>query len=327
LSSATPTRATPGLHGSRIIRERPALGDRGDGHRGAGHRRQPGFVLHPSRSTRSPVSGSPGAGAGAGEYGLLGPPHPRDEFDFYISVVQGAGAFVCGESTGCMASLEGKVGEPRRQKNKYIHTVEYGYKNLPTNLNNVESGPTCHSSSTAARLVHAMGRATSARPLERQLGHESVLAGGQGQHTGLIEVRMGISLARDHLRHRGGIPRTRVQGRADRRAPAAACPRRTSTCRSTATASPRGVDDGIGRHDRDGRPDVHGRRRRYFIAFLTGSPAASASPAREGLRCSLERADAHHRRARRGGDIAAARGDGRRDAGRCLCAWLVAPNR
>ena len=56
--------------------------------------------------------------------------------DFDIEIVQGAGAFVCGESTALMASLEGKVGEPRA---KYIHTVEYGYKNRPTNLNNVET--------------------------------------------------------------------------------------------------------------------------------------------------------------------------------------------
>ncbi len=56
--------------------------------------------------------------------------------DFDIEIVQGAGAFVCGESTALMASLEGNVGEPRA---KYIHTVEYGYKNRPTNLNNVET--------------------------------------------------------------------------------------------------------------------------------------------------------------------------------------------
>ena len=56
--------------------------------------------------------------------------------NFDIEIVQGAGAFVCGESTALMASLEGNVGEPRA---KYIHTVEYGYKNRPTNLNNVET--------------------------------------------------------------------------------------------------------------------------------------------------------------------------------------------
>jgi len=72
----------------------------------------------------------------AREYGLLGKDILGSGMDFDIEVVQGAGAFVCGESTALMASLEGNAGEPRA---KYIHTVEYGYKNRPTNLNNVET--------------------------------------------------------------------------------------------------------------------------------------------------------------------------------------------
>jgi len=50
--------------------------------------------------------------------------------------VRGGGAFVCGESTALMASLEGKPGEPRA---KYIHTVESGLWGKPSNLNNVET--------------------------------------------------------------------------------------------------------------------------------------------------------------------------------------------
>ena len=72
----------------------------------------------------------------AREYGLLGKNILGSGMDFDIKIVQGAGAFVCGESTALMASLEGNVGEPRA---KYIHTVEFGYKNRPTNLNNVET--------------------------------------------------------------------------------------------------------------------------------------------------------------------------------------------
>jgi NADH-quinone oxidoreductase subunit F len=57
-------------------------------------------------------------------------------FNFDIEISRGGGAFVCGESTALMASLEGKVGEPRA---KYIHTVESGLWDKPSNLNNVET--------------------------------------------------------------------------------------------------------------------------------------------------------------------------------------------
>ena len=57
----------------------------------------------------------------AKEYGLLGENILGTDFSLNIGIVQGAGAFVCGESTALMASLEGQVGEPRA---KYIHTVE-----------------------------------------------------------------------------------------------------------------------------------------------------------------------------------------------------------
>ena len=55
---------------------------------------------------------------------------------FDVEVARGGGAFVCGESTALMASLEGKVGEPRA---KDVHTVERGYLDQPTDLNNVET--------------------------------------------------------------------------------------------------------------------------------------------------------------------------------------------
>ena len=59
----------------------------------------------------------------AREYGLLGHDILGTGFDFDIDVSRGGGAFVCGESTALMASLEGRIGEPRA---KYIHTVEAG---------------------------------------------------------------------------------------------------------------------------------------------------------------------------------------------------------
>ncbi|GAI60480.1 unnamed protein product, partial [marine sediment metagenome] len=71
----------------------------------------------------------------ARDYGLLGDNILGSHFDFDVGVSRGGGAFVCGESTALMASLEGKVGRPRA---KYIHTVAQGLHDRPTNLNNVE---------------------------------------------------------------------------------------------------------------------------------------------------------------------------------------------
>ncbi len=74
--------------------------------------------------------------AQAENYGLLGQNILGSGHDFTIHVAKGAGAFVCGESTALMASLEGRVGRPRA---KYVHTVERGLWNKPSCLNNVET--------------------------------------------------------------------------------------------------------------------------------------------------------------------------------------------
>ncbi|MEJ2717946.1 MAG: NADH-ubiquinone oxidoreductase-F iron-sulfur binding region domain-containing protein [Deltaproteobacteria bacterium] len=72
----------------------------------------------------------------AEQHGLLGEEILGSQFNFTVSINRGAGAFVCGESTALMNSLEGKMGEPRA---KYIHTVESGLWGRPSNLNNVET--------------------------------------------------------------------------------------------------------------------------------------------------------------------------------------------
>ena len=72
----------------------------------------------------------------AKKMGLLGKNILGSGFDFDVRVNRGGGAFICGESTALMASLEGKVGEPRA---KYIHTVERGLWDRPSDLNNVET--------------------------------------------------------------------------------------------------------------------------------------------------------------------------------------------
>ena len=72
----------------------------------------------------------------AEELGLIGKNILGSGFDFEVKVSRGGGAFVCGESTALMASIEGNVGEPRA---KHIHTVISGLWDRPSNLNNVET--------------------------------------------------------------------------------------------------------------------------------------------------------------------------------------------
>ncbi|MDR9757817.1 MAG: hypothetical protein RJR35_14085 [Thermoanaerobacterales bacterium] len=76
----------------------------------------------------------------AEERGILGKNIFGSGFDFEISIKQGAGAFVCGEETALIASLEGERGMPRL---KPPFPAQSGYWEKPTNINNVETMPMC----------------------------------------------------------------------------------------------------------------------------------------------------------------------------------------
>ncbi len=173
----------------------------------------------------------------AREYGLLGKDILGTGMDFDIEIVQGAGAFVCGESTALMASLEGKVGEPRA---KYIHTVEYGYKNRPTNLNNVETWANVPLIiNRGAEWFASMGTGeVSENPWNGSSGTKVFSMVGKVNNTGLIEVPMGLTLREIVFDIGGGIAgRRQVQGGSDRRAFRRLPARRTCwTCRSISTA-------------------------------------------------------------------------------------------
>lgn len=121
----------------------------------------------------------------AEQLGLLGDNILGSGFDFHVRINRGGGAFVCGESTALMASLEGKVGEPRA---KYVHTVEKGLWNRPSDLNNVE---------TWANVPLIMNKGADwYRTLgtEGSKGTKIFSLVGKINNTGLVEVPMGITL-------------------------------------------------------------------------------------------------------------------------------------
>ncbi len=130
-------------------------------------------------------------------YGLLGRNILGKGFTFHIYINRGGGAFVCGESTALMASLEGRVGEPRA---KYVHTVERGLWNQPSNLNNVE---------TWANVPIIIDRGVDwyrSIGTEGSKGTKIFSLVGKINNTGLVEVPMGITLRQIIYDIGGGIP-------------------------------------------------------------------------------------------------------------------------
>ncbi len=123
--------------------------------------------------------------AKAREHGLLGKDILGSGFDFDIRVNQGAGAFVCGESTALTASIEGQRGMPR---GKHIRTAARGLWAQPTNLNNVETyAMVPWIVNNGAGAFAAMGTPTSA-------GTKIFSLTGKVVNGGLIEVPMGATL-------------------------------------------------------------------------------------------------------------------------------------
>jgi NADH-quinone oxidoreductase subunit F len=132
----------------------------------------------------------------AEEFGLLGKNILGSTHDFRIQVVRGAGAFVCGESTALMQSLEGKVGRPRA---KYVHTVERGLYDRPSNLNNVETWAN-------VPLILDHGAAWFASiGTQGSKGTKIFSLVGKINNTGLVEVPMGIPLRQIIFDIGGGI--------------------------------------------------------------------------------------------------------------------------
>jgi len=130
----------------------------------------------------------------AEEYGLLGKNILGSGFDFDVKVHRGAGAFVCGEETALLHSLEGKVGEPRPRP---PYPAVKGLWDQPTNINNVE---------TWANIPLIINRGSSffsSIGTEGSKGTKIFALVGKVSNTGLVEVPMGITL-RDIIYNVGG---------------------------------------------------------------------------------------------------------------------------
>ena len=132
--------------------------------------------------------------AQAREKGFLGKNLFGTNFDFDIRIKAGAGAFVCGEETALIASLEGERGMPRL---KPPFPAAKGYWKLPTNINNVETY------ANVAWIMLNGGEAFAARGAEKSKGSKVFALAGKIKKGGLVEVPMGMSL-KDVIYNIGG---------------------------------------------------------------------------------------------------------------------------
>jgi NADH:ubiquinone oxidoreductase subunit F (NADH-binding)/(2Fe-2S) ferredoxin/NAD-dependent dihydropyrimidine dehydrogenase PreA subunit len=130
-------------------------------------------------------------------YGLLGENIFGSGFTFKIKINRGGGAFVCGESTALMASLEGRVGEPRA---KYIRSVTRGLWDKPSNLNNVETW------ANVPLIINQGADWHAAIGTEKSKGTKIFSLVGKISNTGLVEVPMGMPLREIIYDIGGGIP-------------------------------------------------------------------------------------------------------------------------
>ena len=222
--------------------------------------------------------------ADAREYGLLGKNIFDKGFDFDITIHRGAGAFVCGESTALMASMEGRPGEPRA---KYIHTVEHGLWDQPTSLNNVETFVNVPLIILrGAKWFTSIGTGdVSKNPWGGSKGTKIFSLAGKVQNTGLVEVPMGTSLREIIFDIGGGIPNgkkfkaVQTGGPSGGVIPESLLDTPVDFDELTKVGSMMGSGGMIVMDEDDCMVDIA----RYFIDFLIGESCGKCLPCREGL--------------------------------------------
>ncbi len=217
----------------------------------------------------------------AREYGLLGKNILGSGFSFDIKIARGGGAFVCGESSALMASIEGRVGEPR---SKHIHATESGLWGKPTVLNNVETWAN-------VPLIIKEGAAWYASMgTENSKGTKIFSLVGDVNHTGLVEVPMGMTLREVIFDLGGGIPGGKRFKAVQTGGPSGGCLPESLLDLPVDfdslddAGSMMGSGGMIVMDENTCMVDVA----RYFVKFLTEESCGKCTPCREGLRRMLQ---------------------------------------
>ncbi len=216
----------------------------------------------------------------ARKYGLLGDNIMGSGFDFDIKISRGGGAFVCGESSALMRSLEGRTGEPRA---KYVHSTDKGLFDLPTVLNNVETW------AGIGAIVDRGGSWFASMGTDRSKGTKAFSLVGKVKNTGLIELPMGTTLRRIIFDIGGGTLGNRPFKAVQTGGPSGGCVPDSLLDlpvdyeELTEAGSMMGSGGMIVMDDRTCMIDVA----RYFLKFLTEESCGKCVPCREGLQQML----------------------------------------
>jgi NADH:ubiquinone oxidoreductase subunit F (NADH-binding)/NAD-dependent dihydropyrimidine dehydrogenase PreA subunit/(2Fe-2S) ferredoxin len=216
----------------------------------------------------------------AEEAGYLGDSILGTDHAMHLEVVRGGGAFVCGESTALMTSIEGKVGEPRA---KYIRSVERGLWGQPSVLNNVETW-------ASVPVVLSKGGAEFAKiGTDNSKGTKVFALVGKVKNTGLVEVPMGTTLRELIFDIGGGIQQDRPFKAVQTGGPSGGCiPDELLDLHvDFDSLKEHGAMMGSGgmivMDDRNCMVEVA----RYYVKFLSEESCGKCTPCREGLRQML----------------------------------------
>jgi len=216
----------------------------------------------------------------AKKLGLLGSDILGSGFDFNIHISRGGGAFVCGESTALMASLEGNPGRPRA---KYVHTVEKGFRQNPSNLNNVETW------ANVPPIINKGSEWYAAIGTRYSKGTKIFSLVGKVVNTGLVEVPMGTTLRSIIFDIGGGIPKKKKFKAVQTGGPSGGCiPEQfldlpVDFDELAKVGSIMGSGGMIVMDQDTCMVDVA----RYFVDFLKDESCGQCNPCREGLKQML----------------------------------------
>jgi len=214
-------------------------------------------------------------------YGLLGENILGSGMNFRVYVAQGAGAFVCGESTALMTSLEGRAGEPRP---KYVRSNVVGLWGRPSVLNNVETW------ANVPLIINKGADWFTQLGTDSSKGTKIFSLVGKITNTGLVEVPMGTPLKEIIFDIGGGIPGGKKFKAVQTGGPSGGCiPEDQLNLpvgfdELTQAGSMMGSGGMIVMDDETCMVDVA----RYFLDFLTNESCGKCVPCREGMRQMLK---------------------------------------
>ncbi|HDZ21016.1 hypothetical protein LCGC14_0254430 [marine sediment metagenome] len=208
--------------------------------------------------------------------GLLGEDIFGSGFSFDVEIVRGAGAFVCGEETGLISSIQGDIGSPRQRP---PYPAESGLWDKPTNINNVE---------TWANIPVIIDRGAdwfASVGTEKSKGTKVFSLVGKVQNTGLVEVPMGTTLREIVYDIGGGILKKRKFKAVQTGGPSGGCIPEAMLDLPVDFEKLRDVGAMMGSgglivmDERTCMVDVA----KYFLAFLVDESCGKCTPCREGL--------------------------------------------